>query len=324
MPILERNLIRHVLAGLCFRDPLGPEELTVPHIKAVPSILVQQFLDEASHCEVLMNFSQDVHPSRSHSTIPPLHPSLSTHEFSAKMSIHHEVIQPSPLGIHSLSKAEADITEMPRAQESATHAQPKILAQRYGDQINKTNQCTKLLKPKELLMTAERTAKDRVKPVSQCWSSQRVFRHVYITRSCLVQPPSIRMKCQLCGLLQCWVPPCNGISVVQMCLCLSKSLPSFVPPDIEFSVVISHHGDLCAKCFENFTTCSIYSFSRLVRYFLVRKFVCRGPGISFVLYTLHFFSSQRSKNENICSSSFGVFAKSQKLSANARIGSHNP
>ena len=66
-------------------------------------------------------------------------------------------------------------------------------------------------------------------------------------------------------------------------------------PVVEFSVVISHHGDLYAKCFENFTICSIYSFSRLVRYFLVRKFVCRGPGIFICFfYTLHFLSSQRS------------------------------
>ena len=68
---------------------------------------------------------------------------------------------------------------------------------------------------------------------------------------------------------------------------LVKSLPSFVQTIIEFSVVISHHGDLCAECFETFLTAgSIDSFSRLVRYHLVREFVCRGPS-TFICFCIH-------------------------------------
>ena len=39
--------------------------------------------------------------------------------------------------------------------------------------------------------------------VALCWSSLRVSR--YTTQSCLALHPSIRVKCQLCGQLQCLV-----------------------------------------------------------------------------------------------------------------------
>ena len=103
-----------VIAGPCFRDPLAPEELTMKHVRAVPGVLVPQFLDEALQTHLI---------SRSILANPPLrkqrnksfetrkrtkngerqfcvflaiHPSRSTHEFTAKMSIHHEVFQPTP------------------------------------------------------------------------------------------------------------------------------------------------------------------------------------------------------------------------------------
>ena len=109
------------------------------------------------------------------------------------------------------------------------------------------------------------------------------------------------------------------IFVAQNVFMLVKSLLSSVRTIIEFSVVISHHGDLCAECFETFLTAgSIDSFSRLVRYHLVREFVCRGPS-TFICFCVTAIQAR-----NICSSSFGVFAKSQILSAKARTGSHNP
>ena len=37
---LKSILVRRVIAGPCFRDPLAPEELTMKHVRAVPSVLV--------------------------------------------------------------------------------------------------------------------------------------------------------------------------------------------------------------------------------------------------------------------------------------------
>ena len=44
---LQSIFVRHVIAGPCFRDPIAPEELTMQHDRAVPSVLVPQFHDEA-------------------------------------------------------------------------------------------------------------------------------------------------------------------------------------------------------------------------------------------------------------------------------------
>ena len=54
---------------------------------------------------------------------------------------------------------------------------------------------------------------------------------------------------------------------------LVKSLPSFVQTIVELSVVVSHHGDLCAECFKTLITTG-----SIVRNHIVRKIVCRGPG----------------------------------------------
>ena len=56
-------LVRRVIAGPCFRDPLAPEELTMKHVRAVPSVLVPQFLDEALQTHLI---------SRSSLANPPL------------------------------------------------------------------------------------------------------------------------------------------------------------------------------------------------------------------------------------------------------------
>ena len=44
---LQSVIVRHVIAGPCFRDPTAPEELTMQHVRAVPSVLEPQFHDEA-------------------------------------------------------------------------------------------------------------------------------------------------------------------------------------------------------------------------------------------------------------------------------------
>ena len=80
---------------------------------------------------------------------------------------------------------------------------------------------------------------------------------------------------------------------------LVERLPGFVQTVVDFSVVISHHGNLCAKCFETFFTAgSVYSFTRFVRNRLVREVVCRSPG-TFICFCMQpiFPSSLRSKHE---------------------------
>ena len=44
---LQSIIVRHVIAGPCFRDPIAPEELTKQHVRVVPSVVVPQFHDEA-------------------------------------------------------------------------------------------------------------------------------------------------------------------------------------------------------------------------------------------------------------------------------------
>ena len=47
MSRLQSINVRHVIAGPCFRNPIAPEELTIQHVRVVPSELEPQFHEEA-------------------------------------------------------------------------------------------------------------------------------------------------------------------------------------------------------------------------------------------------------------------------------------
>ena len=96
-----------------------------------------------------------------------------------------------------------------------------------------------------------------------------------------------------------------------MCLCLSKSLPSFVQPVVEFSVVISRMVIFAPSALKT---------SQLVRFTLSPvSSVTSWSGNSCVevqVYHVFFLYTPFSlipaiHARNICTSSFGVFAKSQ-------------